>query len=257
MDEIAAMPSAALAADGLFGTELQPDALRQLIHELRTPLNAVLGFAEMIDGQYLGPAGEGYRTRAQAIREEAGRMLAAVDDLDTAARIETSRFPVEESNLDLAVLLVRLHADYARVAHHRNSVLEIAAAPGLPQAKVEPLTAERMCARLLAATIGLAGAGERLLATIAAEPIGGREMLCLAITRPSAIAGHEEAELLDPGYTPEGDWPDAPALGLGFALRLVRNLAEAVGGTLTITADRFLLHLPAAAAATQRSGEGP
>jgi signal transduction histidine kinase len=48
-------PSA--AAQGLFGSDLQADALRQLIHELRTPLNAIVGFAEMIDGQFLGPAG--------------------------------------------------------------------------------------------------------------------------------------------------------------------------------------------------------
>jgi hypothetical protein len=50
--------------------------------------------------------------------------------------------------------------------------------------------------------------------------------------------------LLDPGYSPEGDWPGAPVLGLGFSLRLVRNLAEAVGGALVIDEDRFALYLP-------------
>ena len=70
-------------------------------------------------------------------------------------------------------------------------------------------------------------------------------MLCLTIDRPRAIAGLDEAALLDPGYSPEGDWPGAPALGLGFALRLVRNLAEAVGGALAIEEARFALHLPA------------
>ena len=59
--------------------------------------------------------------------------------------------------------------------------------------------------------------------------------------------------MLDPGYHPRtGDWPAAPALGLGFALRLVRNLAEAAGGALMIEADRFRLLLPAAAIAELR-----
>ena len=63
--------------------------------------------------------------------------------------------------------------------------------------------------------------------------------------RPAAaIAGVDEAALLDPGYSPEGDWPGAPALGLGFALRLVRNLAEAVGGALVVETARFALYLP-------------
>lgn len=253
MDEVAATPS--MARTGLFGSELQSDALRQLVHELRTPLNAVLGFAELIEGQHFGPASETYLARAHVIGEKARHMLAAVEDLDIAARTEASRPPDGTHSLDIAALLSRLHADYIRVAHHRNALLEIGSAPGLPNARVEPLAAERMCARLLAATVGLAGQGERLVAALTTEPANEYAMLCLSITRPRSIAGREESELLDPGYTPAGDWPDAPALGLGFALRLVRNLAESDGGKLVITADHFLLRLPAAMDGMQRSRE--
>ena len=65
-----------------------------------------------------------------------------------------------------------------------------------------------------------------------------------------------ESDLLDPGYSPEGDWPGAPALGLGFALRLVRNLAEAVAGTLTVAPPAFLLDLPAALSAHRPAEAG-
>lgn len=236
----------ALAEDpeGLFGTELQPDSLRQLIHELRTPLNAILGFAEMIDGQFLGPAADSYRSRAVRIREQAAQLLSAVDDLDTAARIETSRFPLEESVVDATALLNRLYKDYEPLARQRNAGLALQFAPNLPLARVETDAAERMFARMLAATIGLAREGETLSATMSLSIGSGSTMLCLAIARPESIRGLEESELLDPGYSPEGDWPAAPALGLGFALRLVRNLAEAVGGSLRIDPDRFLLFLP-------------
>src|SRR3546814_10528108 len=63
-----------------------PDAIRQMTHELRTPLNAIVGFAEMIDRQMLGPAAQGYRDRAQDILADAHRLLAAIDDMDAAAR---------------------------------------------------------------------------------------------------------------------------------------------------------------------------
>ena len=46
---------------------LDPAALRELVHEIKTPLNAIIGFAEIIDGQYLGPAQSGYRARAAEI----------------------------------------------------------------------------------------------------------------------------------------------------------------------------------------------
>jgi hypothetical protein len=86
--------------------------------------------------------------------------------------------------------------------------------------------------------------------------IGGRKMLCLSIDRPRAIDGLDERALLDPGYSPEGDWPGAPALGLGFALRLVRNLAEAVGGALLIGDKRFFLYLPPEEPAELSTGQG-
>jgi len=241
---------------GLFGTSFPADSLRQLIHELRTPLNAIIGFAELIEGQYLGPAATGYRDRAADIVGQARRLLSAVDDLDTAARIETRRLDLAESAVDAAALIGRLYETYQRIAEQRGSRLVLDVSPDLPPARVEPGAAERMFSRLLAATLGLAGEGETITATLRAEPRGDRPTLRLLLDRPRAIAGLEEAALLDPGYSPEGDWPGAPALGLGFALRLVRNLAEAVGGALLIGERQISLMLPALAEIESEPGHG-
>ncbi|MEA3004195.1 MAG: hypothetical protein QOH81_2983 [Sphingomonadales bacterium] len=263
VDEVASRPESAAAAapDGLFGTSIPAESLRQLIHELRTPLNAIVGFAEMIDGQYMGPAAAAYRSRAADIMEQAQSLLSAVDDLDMAARIETRRLQLDESSVDAVALLCRLHDAYERVAQQRGSRISIEIERDLPPARVEQGAAERMFARILAATIGLAGEGETIGATMAVGEMAGgemagRRMLCLSIDRPAAIAGLDEGALLDPGYSPEGDWPGAPALGLGFALRLVRNLAEAVGGALVVGEQRFFLYLPPLEPAERSSGQG-
>ena len=133
---------------------------------------------------------------------------------------------------------------WSRIAAQRNSRIAIEITRDLPSARVELSALERMFARMLAATIGLAQEGETIGATMAMGDLGRQPMLCLSIDRPRAIAGMDETGLLDPGYSPDGDWPGAPALGLGFALRLVRNLAEAVGGALVIGGRRFSLYLP-------------
>jgi signal transduction histidine kinase len=192
----------------------------------------------------MGPAAANYRSRAAEIMAQASRLLSAVDDLDTAARIETSRLTIDESSVDAVALICRLHDAYERVAQQRSSRIAIEIEQGLPPAKVEQSVAERMFARMLAATIGMAREGETIAASIGMGLIGGHKMLCVSIDRPQAIAGLDERALLDPGYSPDGDWPGAPALGLGFALRLVRNLAEAVGGALLIGDTRFFLYLP-------------
>jgi len=214
----------------------------------------------MIDGQYMGPAATAYRSRAADIMEQAQSLLSAVDDLDTAARIETRRLQLDESFVDAVALLCRLHDAYERVAQQRGSRIAVEIERDLPPARVEQGAAERMFARILAATIGLAGQGETIAATMTMGNLGGemagQRMLCLSVDRPQAIAGLDERALLDPGYSPEGDWPGAPALGLGFALRLVRNLAEAVGGALVIGETRFFLYLPPLEPAERSTGQG-
>jgi signal transduction histidine kinase len=229
---------------GVFGTELPAESLRQLIHELRTPLNAIIGFAEMIEGQYLGPAAAPYRDNAAEIAGQARGLLGAVEDLDTAARLETRRFEVEDSRIDAASLFARMNEAYGRLAEERGAHLAAEIVGELPPVLVAPGVGERMVSRLLGGAIGLARPGETISASLGLRARGEGTMLCLTVGRPEAIAGVSEGELLDPGYSPDGDWPAAPALGLGFALRLIRNLAEAVGGALVVDESRFALYLP-------------
>ncbi len=181
-DEIARL--AAEAPPGVFGTAFPADSLRQLIHELRTPLNAIIGFAEMIEGQYMGPAAAAYRGQAGDIVAEARGLLGAVDDLDTAARIESRRLDLDDSAVDAVALLSRLHDSYARIAAARGASIAIAIAEGLPLARVEPGAAERMFARLLAGTIGLAGEGETIAVAMNLAAAEGAAPLVLAIGAP-------------------------------------------------------------------------
>ena len=67
-----------------------PASLRELVHEIKTPLNAIIGFAEIIEGQYLGPADRGYRERAAEIVRQARLLLTAIDDLDFAAKVHSA-----------------------------------------------------------------------------------------------------------------------------------------------------------------------
>lgn len=230
-----------IAHAGLYGSSLAPDSLRQLVHELRTPLNAILGFAEMIDGQILGPAARDYRRGAVEIVGEARRLLAAVDDLDTAARVDSSALVLERSTVDGGALLRRTCAELAPLTDERGVHLRVTVSE--PAAiSADAAAAERMFGRLLAATMAVSERGEALDARLE----GAGEMVVFRLARPLALAGQDEQALLDPGYSPEGDWPDAPLLGLGFALRLVRNLAVAAGGRFAIANDWFELALPGA-----------
>lgn len=238
----------ATAMAGGAARQLDPgpnDSLRHLVHELRTPLSAIIGFSEMIDGQVRGPASTAYRSRAQEILEQSKKLLSAVDDLDLVASARAGDPAQGPSPVDAATILTRLHANFEAVAKERASGLAFRIDSTLPPVAVDAPTVERMLSRLLAATIAMAGEAENIDVDLRRDPRRSTHLL-LTIMRPSALDGRDEKMLLDPGYNPGGNWPDAPVLGLGFALRLVRNLAIASGGMLDIDATQFHLSLPLA-----------
>ncbi len=226
---------------GLFGTHMPGEALRQLAHEIRTPLNAIIGFAEMIDRQILGPVNAEYRDRAAVILGEARQLLATVDDLETAARLEARALNLVPRALETAAFVARVGGALSGFAADRGVAFDLSMAPDLPSVSADPVSVERMVARLGSALIGLAAPGERIAAQL---DTGEGGHVRLSVSRPAVLGGRGEASLLDPGHDANGDLPDAPVLGLGFTLRLVRGLAEAAGGRLVIEPERFVLLLP-------------
>ena len=101
-----------------------PDSLRELVHEIKTPLNAIIGFAEIIEGQYLGPADRGYRDRAAEIVRQARLLLNAIDDLDFAAKVHSAS-GAERERVDLGALIEREAAELSGIAARGGAVLEV------------------------------------------------------------------------------------------------------------------------------------
>ena len=101
-----------------------PDSLRELVHEIKTPLNAIIGFAEIIQGQYLGPADHRYRERAGEIVAQAHLLLGAIDDLDFAAKVHSRGGG--SASVDLGVSLGRDGETLVEAAAARGVELELA-----------------------------------------------------------------------------------------------------------------------------------
>ncbi len=215
------------------------DSLRQLVHELRTPANAVAGFSELISAQLMGPVPETYRQRAERIGQQASDLIAAIDDLDTAARLDGAALDLRPAAVALRPLVKRIADDLDALISTRGAVLAFDLADLTLDAD-EPAV-ERILARLIATLVAATGAGER----IGVSAIAAGATALILIDRPRALrdlVGEALFSLDDGG---DADDMGAPLLGAGFTLRLVRNLAAELGGSLTIGADRLTLSLPA------------
>lgn len=211
------------------------DSLRQLMHELRTPTNAIAGFAEMIEREMLGDAPPVYRERAGTIRTHARALLAAIDDLDIAARIEASALKLASGEVTLRPILSRIADDLAALAETRGAWIALPIAD--PMVRGDARAIERMLARLLATLLSAARDGERVGVRIEEKTA----TVAIAMDRPEALQSCDGDTLFDL----DDEQADTALLGTGFALRLVRNIARELGGVLAIGEETITVELPA------------
>ena len=214
------------------------EALRETIHEIKTPLNAIIGFAEIIDGQYLGPAHRNYRSRAAEIVAQARLLLSAIEDLDFAARINAAA-PADRESIDLGEILPPLAEELAERGAARDVQLRLTPVPAHSTCLLQRDLAQRLLQRLLTAVVDAASPGE----AVRIEVERGKGRIAVSASRPMATSQLSDAQLFDPSFSTSAEGEDS-RLGLGFALRLVRGLAKLAGGDLRISASDFVLSLP-------------
>jgi hypothetical protein len=208
-----------------------PDSLRELVHEIKTPLNAIIGFAEIIDGQFLGPADRRYRERAGEIVIQARMLLTAIDDLDFAAKLSASA-KAEQQRVNITALVGQLAPSLRQLAGERGVELDAARAMRELTALVEPELADRLVMRLSGAVIEHATSGEALRLSVE-QALGSCRV---SISRPAALVGVSDASLFG------RDLKDAQ----GFSLRLVRGLARIAGAQLVTLPGAIALDFPSA-----------
>lgn len=213
-------------------------SLRQLIHELRTPLSGVMGFAELIESQLLGPVDDRYRAMAEEIVADVRRLVDILDDLDLANRPDRHIAPASPRGADAGALLADAVARIGPDGQGRARIrLELE--PDLPRVDVATTIVERIILHLVRALAGSVGS-ETLLARAHSEGAA----LLVEIDRPVAMASLTDTQLFDSSVEHVMANMDAPALGVGFALRLVRRLAQANRGGFSVHTDHVRLTLP-------------
>ena len=213
------------------------DALREMIHEIRTPLNAIIGFAEIIDGQYFGPAHRRYRERAAQIVSNARALLEAANDLDFVARMQSAG-PASGQGTDLSTFFRGFAERFVQKAAQQGVQVDLHSGEAAGICALEATLTERLLARFADAMLGATAPGEHL----AVKLHTGSGQCGIAISRPRSTILATRDDLLDPEFT-IGD-TDRALLGLGFSLRLVNGLAELASGALDIGDEYLTLFLP-------------
>ncbi len=209
--------------------------LANMSHELRTPLNAMIGFAEMMNGEMLGPIGHPrYRGYAGDIATGGRRLLSVIDDILDLSELQGDGAAVACEPVDITVLVCSAAADFADAALAAKLAMTVAEADGPIFVSGDARRLLRLCGCLVANALTF-NRNDGTVA-IAVRRIGSG----LAVIEIEDSGLGIAAEDLDRMMRPFEQVASVMARrhqGAGLGLVLARRLAEAHRGHLVLTSQ--------------------
>jgi two-component system cell cycle sensor histidine kinase PleC len=236
--------------EALSAVKMKAEFLANMNHEIRTPLNAILGFAEVIENEVLGPvACEKYRDYATHIRESGVNLLVIIDDILEMANIEAGRVQIERTSNRVGDLLEEAATAVALDAASKNVRLEIdptvSDLAGRKNIEIDARATEQALAYLVRNAIRLSPAGGTV--TMRARMQGDHINIFIS-DRGCHLSETDIGTLTKPfGHIDSMLHDGCKGSGLGVAI--ARELIELQGGSLRIRSTPqigalTMVHLP-------------
>ncbi|MEM6490756.1 MAG: ATP-binding protein, partial [Pseudomonadota bacterium] len=200
-------------------------------HELRAPLNAILGFADLLRKEALGPLGHAdYAVYAGDMHDSAGHLLALINDLLDLSKVESGRMEIEDEPVDLndavegAMVMVRQRASETGVK------LETSLDPDLPPIRGDARRLKQVALNLLTNAVKFTPAHG--VVRVGTQVESDAVVLVVQDTGVG-IAPDEIEKALEP-YGQARNRIGGRETGTGLGLPLCKKLAELHGGSLRL-----------------------
>ena len=213
-------------------------------HELRTPLTSMIGYLEILIGSDVGEVtADEQRHFLEIVDRNCQRLNRLVDDILNAARIDSGRFTLERTTVDLAQLAAERVESIRAAAEQGQVNLRLTIEPTPPPLQADSMRLGQLLDNLLSNAIKF-------------TPPGGTVSLTLG-TRGETV----HVEVADTGVGIPPDEVDklfgrffrastaATVQGTGLGLSIAKAIVEAHGGEISVRSEvgvgtTFIVDLP-------------
>lgn len=210
--------------------------LANMSHEIRTPLTAMMGFAELLEQEVLGPhAIPLYRDYARDIAESGRHLMELINDLLDLSKADADRLELADGTVDV----VRVAIGTARLLTERaarHGVRIVTAVPtDLPPLRADERKLRQMLLNLLSNAVKFTPADG--VVTLGARVAADGALWLSVHDTGIGMTGEELAKALEPW----GQIDSALArsqIGTGLGLPLTKRLIELHGGRLDVVSRR-------------------
>jgi signal transduction histidine kinase len=207
--------------------QLRSQFFANMSHELRTPLIAIRGFATVVEEHER--ADETLRNAASHIDREAQDLLAAINNILDAAKLEAGKVQLFLEDVSLEPIIARCVQRCRGLVGSKPVAIEVDVAGDLPELRADVVKLQQVMTNLLANAIKYTDRGS------------------VCVRARKADAGHVAIEVADTGtgISPEAldrvwkpfeqeDHGNSRRGGTGLGLSIVRAIVELLDGDVRI-----------------------
>jgi signal transduction histidine kinase len=219
--------------------------LTMMSHELRTPLNAIAGYAQLLEMGFRGPLNEGQKEAVERILHGQEHLLELVDSVLTFSRLTSGRLELDDADVSAAAIIA-LASDPVRGDFAAAGIdLRILPCAGDTRVHGDRDRTAQILRHLLTNASKFTPRGGSV--TVGCEEEQAMVQFVVTDTGRGIPIAQQEAIFHPFVQAEKGHTRSADGSGLGLAIG--RELAERMGGTLTVTSEvgvgsRFVLSLP-------------
>jgi PAS domain S-box-containing protein len=216
--------------------------LANMSHELRTPLNAILGFAQVLEDDWLEDL---QRQHLQGIHRGAERLLGLINEVLDLAKIEAGRFELMPVEWDSHELLSELAGIFRPRADEKGILLRVEPSASLPAILTcDAQRVNQILVNLLDNAIKYTDQGS---VTLSAGFADGRLDLAVADTGIGIVSDRLQV-VFEPFE--QGGGAERRGQGAGLGLAITKKLVARMGGTIAVESEpgrgsTFRVRIPA------------
>jgi len=218
--------------------------LAMMSHELRTPLNAIAGYAQLLEMGFRGPLSDGQRDAVSRILRGQEHLLTLVDAVLTFSRLTSGRLGIDSAELDAADLIDIASEPLVVEFAAREIDFRILPCPERARVCADRERAVEILRHLLSNALKFTPRGGAV--TVGCEE--GPGVIRFVVTDNGRGIPEAQRDAIFQPFVQVEKGLTRSADGSGLGLSIGRELAERMGGSLTVTSDigrgsRFVLTL--------------
>ena len=226
-------------------SRLKSEFLATVSHELRTPLNVILGYVEMLADGDSGPMTPGQQELLQSIARYSKLQLALITNILDFSRLSSGRISFHVERFELAPLFddIRVLAE-ARLGE--GVTLTVGVASDVAAFQTDRVKLQEIVRNLVDNAIKFTDRGG--VAVTARADASGEAVVIEVSDTGRGIVASELPAIFEP-FRQVGEEHLRHAGGVGLGLSIVKQLVEALGGSVSVTSvvgsgSRFRVVVP-------------